>query len=102
MPGKWSLKFVKGMLLNGDPVGFVYFWGGLQEKEAQFFLGGCDLCKNYGMMVILLSFCSYDNLALKLHQKRRSYQAEGWLFIDRFKAGNVPGMSVALVVSKKV
>ena len=26
---------------------------------------------------------------------------EGWLFIDRFEVGSVPGMSVALVASKK-
>ena len=57
----------------------------------------------YGIEVILLSFlCNYDNLTLKLHQTKRSYPHERWLFIDRFKVGSVPGMSVALEASKKV
>ena len=64
---------------------------------------GCDLHRNYGMVVILLSFlCNYDNLTLKLHQEKRSYPDERWLFIGRFKVGSVPGMSVALEASKKV
>ena len=75
----------------------------LLEKGAQFFLGGCDLHRNYGMVVILLSFlCNYDNLTLKLHQEKCSYPDERWLFIGRFKVGSVPGKSVALVASKKV
>ena len=50
----------------------------LLEKGAQFFLGGCDLHRNYGMVVILLSFlCNYDNFTLKLHQEKRSYSDEG-------------------------
>ena len=90
------------MQLNGHPRGFAFFSGGLPEKEAQFFLGGCDLHRNCGMVVILLSFLyNYDNLTLKLHQGKRSYPDEGWLFIGRFKVGSVPGMSVALVASKK-
>ena len=100
---RWSLKFFRGMLLNGDPGGFAFFWGGLPGKGAQLFLGGCDLHRNYGMVVILLSFlCNYDNLTLKLHQGKRCYPDEGWLFIGRFKVGSVPGMSVALEASKKV
>ena len=55
------------------------------------------------MVVILLSFLyNYDNLTLKLHQGKRSYSDERWLFIGRFKVGSVPGKSVALVASKKV
>ena len=66
-------------------------------------MGGCDLHRNYGMVVILLSFlCNYDNLPLKLHQGKRCYPDEGWLFIGRFKVGSVPGISVALEASKKV
>ena len=54
------------------------------------------------MVVILLSFLyNYDNLTLKLHQGKRSYPDEGWLFIGRFKVGSVPGMSAALEASKK-
>ena len=47
-------------------------------------MGGCDLHRSYGMVVILLSFLSnYDNLVLneETHQKKRSYADEGWLFI---------------------
>ena len=74
----------------------------MQEKGAQFFLGRCDLHRNYDMVVILLSFlCNYDNLTLKLHQEKRSYPDERWLFIGRFKVGSVPGMSVALEASKR-
>ena len=66
-------------------------------------MGGCDLHRNYGMVVILLSFlCNYDNLTLKLHQEKRSYPDGGWLFIGRLKVGIAPGMSVALEASKKV
>ena len=91
------------MLLNGDTGGFVFFWGGLPGKGLQLFLVGCDLHRNYGIVVILLSFlCNYDNLTLKLHQEKRSYPDERWLFIGRFKVGSVPGMSVALEASKKV
>ena len=87
----------------GDLCGFELFWGGLPEKGAQFFLGGCDLYRNYGMVIILLSFlCNYDNLTLKLHHEKHSYPDERYLFIGRFKVGSVPGKSVALVASKKV
>ena len=73
------------------------------RNRGTIFVGRCDLHRNYGMVVILLSFlCNYDNLTLKLHQEKRSYPDEGWLFIGRFKVGSVPGMSVALVASKKV
>ena len=58
-------------------------------------MGGCDLRRNYGMVVILLSFfCNYDNFTLKLHKR--------WLFIGRFKVRSVPGKSVALAGSKKI
>ena len=72
------------MLLNGNRGGFVFLWGGLPEKGAQFFLGGSDLHRNYGMVVILLAFlCNYDNLTLKLHQEKRSYQMkDGFLLTD--------------------
>ena len=54
------------------------------------------------MGVILLSFlCNYDNLTLKLHQEKRCYPDEGWLFNGRFKVRSVPGMSVALEASKE-
>ena len=66
-------------------------------------MGVCDLHKNYVMVVMLLFFlCNYDNLTLKLHQKKRSYPDERWLFIGRFRAGSVPGKNVALLASKKV
>ena len=59
--------------------------------------------RNYGMVVILLpSLCNYDNLILKLHQGKRCYPDERWLFIGRFKVGSVPGKSVTLVTSKEV
>ena len=92
------------MLLNayGHPGGFVLFeavWKG----DSIFFGGAYNLHRNYGMVVILWSFlcCNYDNLTLKLHQEKRSYPDERWLFIGRFKVGSVPGMSVALEASKK-
>ena len=86
-------------LVKGKPVFFVFFWGRLPEQGGSIFLrggaGGCDL------VVISLSLrFNYDNLILKLHQKKCSYLDEGWLFIGRFKVGSVPGMSVVLVASK--
>ena len=90
-----------GILLNGHPGGFEFFLGGPPEK-AQFFLGGRYLHRNYGMVVILLSFlCNCDNLTHKLHQGKRCYPDERWLFISRFKVG-LPGTSVALEASKKI
>ena len=86
----------------GDPCGFDVFLGRLPEKGAQFFLGECDLHRNYSMVVILLRFlCNYDNLTLKSYQKKNSYPDEGWIFIGRFKVGSVSGMSVALEASRK-
>ena len=69
-----------------------------------FFGGGYDLHGNYGMVVILLPFlcCNYDNLMLKLHQEKRSYPDERWLFIGRFKVGSVPAMSAVLEAFKKI
>ena len=79
------------------------FFRWTSRKGGLTFLGRCDLHRNYGMVVILLSFlCNYDNLTLKLHQKKRSYPDERWLFIGRFKVESVPGKIVALLVSKKV
>ena len=58
------------MLLMGILVALNFFEVGRPEKGAQFFLGGCDLHRSYGMVVIVLSFfCNYDNLTLQLHQK---------------------------------
>ena len=77
-----SLKFFRGMLLNEH-----------QKRGLSFSWGGCDLHRNYGMVVVLLSsFCNYDNMTLKLHQEKRCYPDEGWLFIGRFKVGSVPGI----------
>ena len=71
------------MLLNGHPGGFAFFKGRLPKKGAQFFLGECDLHRNYVRVVILLSFlCDYDNLTLKLHQEKRSCSDEEWRFTD--------------------
>ena len=65
-------------------------------------MGGFDLHRSYGIVVILLSFlCNYDNLSLKLYQEKPSYPDETWLFIGKFKIGPVPGKSVALVVASK-
>ena len=59
------------MLINEHPGGFEFFWGGLPEKRAKFFLRGCDLHRKYGMVVTLLSFlCNDDNYKLKLHQEK--------------------------------
>ena len=67
------------------------------RKRRSIFLGGCDLQRNYGMVVILLSFlCNYDNLTLKLHQGKRCYPVEACLIIGRFKVRSVPRTSVAL------
>ena len=49
----------------------------------------------------IVFLCNYDNLTLKLHQEKRSYPDEGWIFIGRFKVESVPGMSVAREASKK-
>ena len=97
------MRFFRGMLLNGHPSGFVFCLRRSARKGGSIFLGGCDLHRNYGMVVILLSFlCNYDNLTPKLHQEKRSYPDEGWLFNGRFKIGSVAEMSDALEGSKKV
>ena len=86
----------------GILVALYFFEADCQERGLNF-SWKWDLHRNYGMVVILLSFlCNYDNLTLKLHQEKRSYPDERWLFIGRFKVGSVPGKSVALVASKKV
>ena len=81
----------------------LYFLRRTARKGSSIFLGGgYDLLRNYGMVVILSFLCNYDNLTLKLHQEKRSYPDERWLFIGRFKVESVPRMSVALEASKKV
>ena len=82
----------------------LYFLRRTARKGGSIFLGGgvgYDLHRNYCMVVVLLSFCSYDNLTLKVHQEKRSYPGETWLFIGRFKVGSVPVTSVVLEASKK-
>ena len=81
----------------------LYFLRRTARKGGSIFLGGgYDLHRNYGMVVILLSFlCNYDNLTLKLHQEKRSYPDERWLFIGRFKVGSVPERSAALLVASE-
>ena len=79
-----------------------FFRQNSRKKGAQIFLRRCGLQRNYGMVVILLSFfCNYDHSALKSHQEKCSYPDEEWIFTGRFKVGSVPGMSVALEASKK-
>ena len=93
------------MLLNGDPGGFVFFEADCQERVFNFSWGDVTSIETmvYGLVVILLSFlCNCDNLKLKLHQGKRCYPDERWLFIGRFKVASVPGISVALEASKKV
>ena len=77
------------------------------DKKCGFILEGwsgrrcCELCRNYGMVVILLSIlCNYDDLPVKLHQEKCRYLDEGWIFISKFKVRNLSGMSVFLVASK--
>ena len=95
----WNLKYFRRMLLDGAS---WWLWGRLPEKRAPFFLGGCDLHRKDGTVVILLSFlCNFDNLIVKLHQEKRSYPDEGWIIIGRFKVGSVSGMSAALESFKK-
>ena len=72
-----DLYFLEADCQKGDQLytgGFVFFGGGLPENGDQFFLGeGCDHHRNYGMVVILLSFlCNYDNVTLKLHQGKHA------------------------------
>ena len=99
-----KLIFFRGMLLNGDPGGFIFFEADCQERGLKFSFGGCDLHRNYGLVILLSFLCNYDNLVLKLHQENRSYPNERVLFIGRFKVGIVPGKSPALVTitTKKV
>ena len=65
-------------------VALYFFEVDCQKRALNFLGGGRDLHKNYGVVVILLSFlCNYDNLTLKLHQKKRSYPDEdGFLLAD--------------------
>ena len=104
LQSSWQMKF-EIFEKNAAKWGILVVWiflGGLPEKRAQFFLGGSDLHRNYGIVVILLSFlCNYENVTLKLHQKNLSYPEEGWIFIGTFKVESVPGMSAALEASQK-
>ena len=86
----------------GIPVALPFFQANWQEKVVRFFFGDVTSIETAIMVVILLSFlCNYYNLTLKLHQGKRSYSDEEWLFIGRFKVGSVPGISVALKASKE-
>ena len=81
----------------------LYFLRRTARKGGSTFLGECEIHRNCGLVVILLSFLfNFDNLKLKLHQEKRSCPNERWLFIGRFKVGSAPGKSIVLVTSKKV
>ena len=70
-------KFFRGMILNayGHPGGFVFLKAECQKRGLNFSWWEYDL-----MVVILLSFlCSYVNLALQLHQEKRSYPDESMM-----------------------
>ena len=98
-----SLNFFRGYAGKGGAWWCCIFLRRAARKwGVNFFCGGgCDLRRNYGMVVILLSLlCNYDYLILKLHQKERSYLDDVWLFIGRFIVGSVPGMTIFLVASK--
>ena len=98
---RWSLNFFRRMLLN---VGSLWLWIFLRctdRKEGSIFLRGMTSIETIAGINSIVFLCNYDNLTLKLHQEKRSYPDEGWIFIGRFKVGSVPGMSVALEASKK-
>ena len=98
-----KFEFFKGNVAKWGSWWLCIFLRPTARKGSSTFLGGCGLHRNYGLVVILLAFLfNYDNLTLKLHQEKRSYSNERWLFIGRFKVGSVPGKSVVLVTSKKV
>ena len=64
----------------------LYFFEAHYQKRAQLFLWECDFHRNYGMVVTLLSFlCNYDNLTLKLYQKKCSYLDERWFLLTDSK-----------------
>ena len=68
----------EGMLLNRDPGGFVFFEADCQERGLKFSLG--DVTSVETGLVILSFLRNYENLTLKLHQEKRSYPNERWLF----------------------
>ena len=73
---------------------FYFFVADCQKRRAQFFYG-----RGVVTSIETLLF-NYDNLTLKLQQKKRSDLDEKWLFIGKFKVGGVPGISVDLAASK--
>ena len=90
-----SLKFFRGMLLNGHSSGFAFFQVDCQKRVFNFSWGDVTSIETVVWQLILLSFLyNYDKLKLKLHQGKRNYPDEGWLFIGRFKVGSVPGIRV--------
>ena len=67
-----EIDIFRGMLLNenGHPGGFAFLKRTARKGNSIFLGRGYDLHRNYGMVVILLSFlCNYDNLTLTLHQE---------------------------------
>ena len=83
-----SFNFLKSTIFPGKlefKGGSIFHWGGEGGRRVEGW-AGCDLHRNYGIVVILLSFlCNYDNLTLKLHQRKRCYPDERWLLIGRLK-----------------
>ena len=83
----WQMKFE---IIQGNAAKLVSWWLFIllrptARKGGSDFLGECDLHRNHGMVVILLYLLyNSDNSTLKLHQKKRSYPDEGWLFIGQY------------------
>ena len=80
-----------------------FFEADCQKRGLNFSWGRCDLHRNYGMVIILLSFlCNYDNLILKLYQEKRSYlMKDGFLLKNSKLEVCQECWSVALVASEK-
>ena len=79
LQSSWQMKF-EIFEKNAAKWGILVVWiflGGLPEKRAQFFLGGCDLHRNYGIVVSYIRKISATlrkDEFLLAHSKLKVYQ----------------------------
>ena len=102
---RWSLKFFRGMLLNGDPGAFVLFLRRNARKGGSTFLRGMwPLWKLwYGSNIIVFFVCEHDALTLRLYQvNAATLMKGGFLLADsKLQVSQDPWKSVTLVAFKK-
>ena len=102
---RWSLKFFRGMLLNGDPGAFVLFLRRNARKRGSTFLAGMwPLWKLWYGSNFIVFFCVWIwYFDTKIISGKRSYPDKRWILLadSKLEVSQDTWKSVTLVAFKK-